>query len=250
MSDAKRVAAWVLAATVSGAAISFAFSRIRRRMAANSATLNETLPIHSKWWRDRAKERGDLLYAALGDSAAQGIGASSPDRSYVGVVAEAVARATGRTIRIVNLSGSGARVRDAIELQLPRLARLEPDLVTVAIGANDIAEFDAKAFEVGIRKIFDALPPHSIVADLPYFYLPWNESKVAEANRIVRSIAAERELVVAPLHATTKRAGIAGIATHFAIDFFHPNDRGYRVWASAFLPAVLAAPIIRAAQGN
>ena len=28
--------------------------------------------------------------------------------------------------------------------------------------------------------------------------------------------------------------------TQFANDLFHPNDHGYRVWASAFLPAVTA----------
>ncbi|WP_431278285.1 hypothetical protein [Leifsonia poae] len=28
--------------------------------------------------------------------------------------------------------------------------------------------------------------------------------------------------------------------TQFAEDLFHPNDHGYRVWASAFLPEVTA----------
>jgi lysophospholipase L1-like esterase len=59
---------------------------------------------------------------------------------------------------------------------------------------------------------------------------------VAEANRILRMVAAEFGLTVVPLHATTKRQGIRSIATQFANDFFHPNDRGYRVWAEAFLP--------------
>lgn len=241
MGNATRAAVWGLAVGAAGISLLLVSGRIRRRMAANSAILNETLPVHSAWWRARAKEPGDFLYVALGDSAAQGIGASSPGRSYVGLIAEAVADATGRRVRVVNLSGSGAGVADAIEQQLPRLARLAPDLVTVAIGANDIAAFDPAAFLAGIRRMFGALPSHAIVADLPYFYLPWNESRVREANRIVNAVAAERGLAVAPLHATTKRAGVAGIATHFAVDLFHPNDRGYRAWASAFLPAVLAA---------
>ena len=32
--------------------------RFRARLTANSLVLNETLPVHSKWWRDHAKERG------------------------------------------------------------------------------------------------------------------------------------------------------------------------------------------------
>ena len=76
------------------------------------------------------------------------------------------------------------------------------------------------------------------MADVPCFYLPHNERKVAVANRILREAAAERELTVVPLHDTMKRQGVKGVLTQFANDLFHPNDHGYRVWASAFLPAV------------
>lgn len=212
-----------------------AFEGHRRR---NSAILNETLPVNSKWWREYAKHEGDLLYVAIGDSAAQGIGASKPQHSYVGLLAGRVRQLTGRTVRVVNLSVSGATTALAVSNQLPRLRRLKPDLVTVAIGANDIADFDAARFEANIREVFASLPQHAVVADLPCFYLPWNERKVAAANRIVRTVAAQYGLHVAPLHETTLRRGIRGILTDFAIDMFHPNDGGYRVWASAFLPPV------------
>lgn len=211
---------------------------IRRRYAANAAELNETLPVHSKFWRDRAKGTGELLYVALGDSAAQGIGASAPDRGYVGLLTRTIARHTGRSVRTLNLSISGARIADAIEKQLPRLADLSPDVVTVAIGANDVTTFDASRFESGLATVFDALPPHAIVADLPCFYLPRNERRVADANAIVRRLASERGLSVAPLHAVTRGAGIRGVVTLFAKDLFHPNDRGYRLWTSAFVPAM------------
>lgn len=212
-----------------------AFEGHRRRKA---AILNETLPVNSKWWREYATHEGDLLYVAIGDSAAQGIGASKPAHSYVGLIAERVRQLTGRTVRVVNLSVSGATTALAVSNQLPRLRRLKPDLVTVVIGANDIAVFDAIQFEANIRELFASLPPHAVVADLPCFYLPWNERKVAAANRIVRTVASQYGLSVAPLHLTTKRRGVRGILTEFAIDMFHPNDGGYRVWASALLPAV------------
>ena len=212
----------------------------RRDLDQQKAILNETLPVHSAWWRAHAKQSGELLYVAIGDSAAQGIGASSPNKSYVGVLADHVRLATGQTVRVVNLSVSGATVALAVRDQLPRFARLEADLVTVAIGANDIAQWNPAAFEAGIRTVFAALPPHALVADLPCFHLPHNEVKVAVANEIIRRVAAEHELAVVPLHATTKRAGFRSILTHVARDLFHPNDRGYRSWAEAFLPAVSA----------
>jgi lysophospholipase L1-like esterase len=196
--------------------------------------------VHSKWWRDHAAADGELLYVAVGDSAAQGIGASRPDRSYVGVLADDLREATGRSVRVVNLSVSGATTGLAVRDQLPRFRRLEADVVTVAIGANDIAEWDPATFDRNIRTIFAALPPHAIVAELPCFHLRHNERKVAEANRMLRTAAREHGLAVAPLHEVTHRQGLRGILTQFARDMFHPNDHGYAVWAEAFRPSLLA----------
>jgi len=212
--------------------------KAQARLEQSKIAINETLPVNSKWWRDAAKNDGELLYVAIGDSAAQGIGASAPKNSYVGVIADHIRSTTGRTVRVVNLSVSGATVALAVADQLPRFADLKPDIVTAAIGANDIAAFDPALFEAGIRKVFAALPDDAVVSDLPYFYLPKNEKKVAVGNRILREVAAERGLTVAPLHETMKRQGLRGVLTQFAEDLFHPNDHGYRVWASAFLPAV------------
>jgi acyl-CoA thioesterase I len=233
------------AAAIAATAGMLVIRRIRRGMIAGAAILNETLPIHSKWWRDNAKLPGELLYVAIGDSAAQGIGASAPGHGYVGVLADHIRTLTARTVRVINLSVSGATVGLAVADQLPRFRTLEPDIVTVAIGANDIAAFDAAAFEAGLREIFSVLPQHAIVADLPCFYLPHNERKVAVANSILRRVAAERNLTVVPLHESMKRQGVYGMFTQFAQDLFHPNDRGYKVWASAFEPTVTAELVER-----
>lgn len=222
----------------------------RERVLERRSTLNDTLPVHSKWWRDHGTADGELLYVAIGDSAAQGIGASRPDRSYVGLLAEHAHEVTGRSIRVANLSVSGATSELAVRDQLPRFRALEPDLVTVAIGANDIAHWDPAAFERDIRSIFAELPAHAIVADLPCFHLRHNERKVAVANRILRAVANEHGLTVAPLHAVTRRRGLRGILTEFANDMFHPNDHGYRVWADAFRPAFAAQLAARFATAD
>jgi lysophospholipase L1-like esterase len=214
------------------------YRSFRRRLVEHSAILNETLPVHSQWWRDHSKVKGELLYVAIGDSAAQGIGASMPNRGYVGLLAEHMRLVTGRTVRVINLSVSGATVGLAVRDQLPRFEKLTPDVVTVAIGANNIAQWDAAVFAAGIRRLFETLPQHALVADLPCFHLPHNERKVAIANRLLRERAAVHGLTVVPLHAITKRQGLRSVLTQFANDMFHPNDRGYRVWAEAFLPSL------------
>ncbi|MGO4592642.1 SGNH/GDSL hydrolase family protein [Leifsonia sp. 2TAF2] len=243
MKALRRILAAAVGVAVSAVLAAVGWQRIqakRASVAEGRVRLNELLPVHSKWWRDAAKDPGELLYVALGDSAAQGIGASAPKNSYVGVIADHLRAVTGRSVRVVNLSVSGATVALAVADQLPRFATLHPDIVTVSIGANDIAAFDPERFRAGLRAVFAAVPDHAIVADLPYFYLPWNERLVAEGNRILREEAAARGLEVVPLHATMRRQGLRGAFTQFAEDLFHPNDHGYRVWASAFLPAVTA----------
>jgi lysophospholipase L1-like esterase len=213
---------------------------LRNRQAHWRVVLAERIPVHSKFWRDLAAEEGDLLYVAIGDSAAQGIGASRPDHSYVGVLARTLRAHTDRAVRVVNLGVSGSTVAIAIEAQLPRLAKLDPDIVTVSIGGNDVANFEPRRFERDLATLLDALPPHAIVADLPSFHFLPAERKVRVANAILRRLAGERGLTVAPMHSRTRRQGIWGVSTQFAGDLFHSNDRGYRVWASAFEPAVLA----------
>ncbi|MFC5929475.1 SGNH/GDSL hydrolase family protein [Cryobacterium melibiosiphilum] len=233
-------AAATLATTVGLGIAALNYRSFRRHLAEQAAILNDTLPVNSQWWRDHSKVKGELLYVAIGDSAAQGIGASVPNRGYVGLLADHMRLVTGRTVRVINLSVSGATVELAVRDQLPRFEKLTPDVVTVAIGANDIAQWDAAVFAAGIRRLFKALPEHSLVADLPCFHLPHNERKVAIANRLLRQRAAVHDLSVVPLHAITKRQGLRSVATQFANDMFHPNDRGYRVWAEAFLPSLTA----------
>ena len=201
--------------------------------------LADAIPIHSKWWRDQRKRNGELLYVAIGDSAAQGIGASLPSRGYVGLIYRHIRSATSQTVRVINLSQSGGRLREVLESQLPVLSDLKPDVVTVAIGANDIPGFDAERFRREARSLLSALPPHAIVADVPSFYFGQAERNARIAASIVRDLSREYGLALAPLYAATRRqTGVKTALRDVSADFFHPNDRGYRVWASAFLPAV------------
>lgn len=212
---------------------------VRRRQGAGAQRLARTLHLNARWWREQRALPGELLYVALGDSAAQGVGASAPGRSYVGLLARHLRERTGRSVRVVNLSVSGARLGDVIAHQLPAFADLDaaPDLTTVAIGANDIAHFDEVRFENELRMIYAALPGTALVGDLPAFYVGRAQRNVRIANSIVHRLAAEQGFDVAPIYAKTRRQGAARYALNqVAADFFHPNDRGYRVWASAFLP--------------
>lgn len=189
-------------------------------------------------WARRAQQPGDLLYVAIGDSAAQGVGAHDLDASYVGLLAARLQRQTGRTVRVVNLSRYGARLADALDRQLPALAELRPDLVTVAIGANDMVAYDAERFADEFGRLLSSLPPHAIVADLPCFHFGDRELDAVRASRTIADLVRARGLTFAPLHRVTERRRGWGSWPEFTWDQFHPSAIGYRVWESAFAGAI------------
>lgn len=203
--------------------------------------LAEMQPVTAAWWRERRKTAGDFFYLAIGDSTAQGIGASAPGRSYVGQLADRIEAELGTPIRVTNLGVSGATtalcLRDQMPKALPLIAQ-NPDLITLDIGANDIAMWDPVLFHRNISRILDPLPRSTVVGELPCFHLRHNDRKVAQANGILHAIAADRGFTVVPLHDATEERGLRGILTEFAQDAFHPNDRGYQVWADTFWPTV------------
>ncbi|GAA1696583.1 hypothetical protein GCM10009792_15730 [Microcella alkalica] len=203
-----------------------------------------TLSLRTPWlraraaaWRRRARRHGELVYVAVGDSAAQGIGARLRS-GYVSRLAERLASASGRGVRVLNLSRYGARMDDAIAEQLPRLAELRPDLVTVAVGANDMRAFEPARFSESLDVLLAGLPAHAIVADLPCFHFGPREGDAVVASRMIRERARAARFAVAPLHRVTEVRRGWGSFPEFAWDQFHPSAIGYRVWESAFAGAV------------
>ena len=134
------------------------------------AILYSSVNRYQDYWKGRANRPGDFIYVAVGDSAAQGIGASQPQNGYVGRLARHIEMQTGRKVRVINLSLTGATLDDALRDQAPKLADYDADLVTVEIGANDMGTYDKSAFGGKYEKLLQALPPgSSVVSDMPYF---------------------------------------------------------------------------------
>lgn len=200
--------------------------------------LRRSVAQYRTFWSVPRGDAGGILYVALGDSTAQGIGASGPERGYVGLLAERLRATTGRPVQVLNLSRSGARIGDVVVEQLPRLAGLAPELVTVAVGSNDLKQYDATRFRADIDALVAGLPPGTVVGDVPWFMHGGAGRKSGEAAGYVAAQAGARGLAVARLHRAMRERGWSSMITDFAADWFHPNDRGHRVWADAFWEAI------------
>ena len=202
--------------------------------AAKAVRLGCSVGRYADYWAVPRGEPGGLLYVALGDSAAQGVGASRPERGYVGLLAQWMRERSGRPVQVVNLSRSGARLADLVHDQLPRLAGLSPDVVTVDIGGNDVVLYDAERFSALVCELTAGLPVGTFIADIPYFMHGHWERRAAETGSLLAGCAKENGLFVVGLHDAEQARGRAAMLTDFAADCFHPNDRGHRVWADAF----------------
>jgi lysophospholipase L1-like esterase len=78
-------------------------------------------------------------YVALGDSTVEGIGATSSATSYVGQIDSRLRERYGY-VELTNLGVGGATSADVIRDQLPRAIELQPQLVTLSVGPNDITQ--------------------------------------------------------------------------------------------------------------
>ena len=201
---------------------------------------------YADYWAVPRGEKGGLLYVALGDSAAQGVGASRPERGYVGLLAQRMREQTGRPVQVVNLSRSGARLGDLVRDQLPKLAELSPDVVTVDIGGNDVVVYEAERFSALVCELTAGLPAGAFVADVPYFMHGHWERRAAEAGQLLAGCAEANGLRVVRLHDGEQARGSAAMLTDYAADWFHPNDRGHRVWAAAFWDQIANDPALAA----
>ncbi len=179
------------------------------------------------------------LWVVLGDSTAQGLGAPSPDLGYVGLVLATLRRQTGQPWRVLNLSASGALIRDVLDAQLPALP-VRPDLVTCGVGMNDILYTAPGKLFGDMRSLISTVPDGTVLLDLPVPSGVWgvigraSVPYVTRINRLLYEAAALRGLAVARVseHFAPPWGG------KFASDYFHPSQDGYQDWSRALLAAI------------
>jgi acyl-CoA thioesterase-1 len=224
-----------------------------RRWCDGVAFVDVQARTYAEFWNQQneiARAADGPLWVVLGDSTAQGLGATSPLHGYVGQVAKVLDERSGRPWRILNLSRAGAQAAHVLNDQLALLENLgvEPDLVTCGIGSNDILGTVPKTVHSNLRQLIRRLPSSSVVMDLLLPNRFWGIGSlcspyVAGINRTIHAAAAERNLPVAELSRHVRPPWRGKLAP----DLFHPNDLGYRPLTSALL-AALPAPVTRSSS--
>lgn len=200
-----------------------------------------------------ADQDAPVVYAALGDSTVEGVGASRPDLNYVNRI-HARLRGIYPRARVANLGVAGATSVDVLRAQLPDAVKLSPHLVTLSVGPNDLTGgLPLERYEGNVDTILKTLAgqtPAVVVVNLlpdlavtPRFATSPGREAVARLterfNQVLARKAREHGAEVVDLHSRS-RAEVPQRPELVAGDGYHPSDTGYARWAELMWGGVAA----------
>jgi lysophospholipase L1-like esterase len=192
-----------------------------------------------------------IVYLAIGASDAAGIGAEPITDGYVFRIAEELdQRVDEVSLTPLAIPGAATEQLDAA-LELLLETGIEPDLVTVWTGPNDVIRGeDADDFEDELEDMFERLRDRTdgvIVAanipdltELPRFREDEDDDvtreRIEEFNEAIEEQAEDYDVLVVDLYAQPVEDDLVSDE-----DGFHPNDDGHRRIADEFLKVILPA---------
>ena len=192
-----------------------------------------------------------LRYVALGDSYTIGTSVGAAERFPDQLVA--ALGTTAPTLELVaNLGVNGYTSADLVREELPALADLEPEFVTVLIGVNDVVQgVPIETYEATVVTILDALlarlPADRIVtvaipdytatpAGADYGDPTQQHDAIVASNAVMERLAGARGIAYVDIFDLSLRA--ADDRSLVADDGLHPSGRQYALWVERIQPVV------------
>lgn len=185
-----------------------------------------------------------LTYVAIGASDTFGIGADDPPSENWPAD---LTMKLGSDVRLVNLGIPGAHAHDALNMELPVALDSRPNLVTIWLAVNDLADnvpLDSYAHDLDqlLSKLL-AADPHArvLVANVPDLtLLPRFQSYNTQAlrdqiqayNTAIATIVQRHHVVLIDLYQDWRE--LADHPEYISDDGFHPNAIGYSRLAEIF----------------
>ena len=206
---------------------------------------NKTRPMP-----DKTESDPQIQYIPIGDSYTIGNGVNEFER-WPNVLVKNL-KAKGIDIELIaNPAVSGYTVEDAIRNELPLVRKLQPDFVTVLIGAND--NFRLKSPKIYSRELIAFLdelqsilnnPKNIVLITIPDYSISPAASgnnidgiskSIEEYNLVIKSEAEKRGLKVADIFPVSQT--MIG-ADDYIPDGLHPSAQGYGKWEKVISPVV------------
>ncbi|GAC1537465.1 MAG: hypothetical protein NVS4B8_20410 [Herpetosiphon sp.] len=189
-------------------------------------------------------------YVALGDSLTEGTydwGHGDRNAGFTYVLAEYLRR-VNPGLHYRNLGVNGARVADLFHGQVAAALADHPNLMTVLIGANDLAQTPVDTFRELFGRVLHQLRTESdaiiVVGNipdvgrlLPVQYGAYRQvliERLREFNAVIAAAASVEKVSLVDLYNHPAPGDPANISS----DGIHPNPAGYRILANEFAQAL------------
>jgi acyl-CoA thioesterase-1 len=197
---------------------------------------------------DKVMTTGPIVYVALGDSTGSGVGAR--EGGYVARLFQRLAERRPGS-KLSNLCVSGATTEDVLRDQIEQGVALNPDLVTVGIGINDIGHgLTLEEFSRNYEQILSTLREKSraeiVVTNLPDISSapripgPMRDQyqrQIVQFGERLGEIANRYGATVFDIYTVTRQE-LPSHPEYFSSDGFHPSDEGYELWATQMWPTL------------
>ena len=191
-----------------------------------------------------------MRYVALGDSFTIGTSVSEAD-SWP---SQLVARVPALQL-VANLGVNGYTSRDLVADELPALAGLRPEFVTVMIGVNDVVQgLPEDAYRANLQEILDtvvalvpanrvlcvATPDYTVTPQGRAFGSPQQQrAAIQRVNQLLGDACAARGINYVPDIFAISEAAATDLSL-VAGDGLHPSGAQYKRWVDAIQPVVEA----------
>jgi lysophospholipase L1-like esterase len=194
-----------------------------------------------------------LTLVVLGDSSVAGVGADAAEDTLTYGVAKALSDQYRVSLHALGVSGS--RLTDVVGGQLPQVGALEPDIVLVCVGTNDVTHGTTlREARRQLQLLVDGLAEVAPDAKVIVSGLPPAETATA-FHRPLRDLIGLRALLFTRLYraeltphgisvfdiAKLTKSAFHGKREMFSADRFHPSSAGYAFLGTVYGRAVREA---------
>jgi lysophospholipase L1-like esterase len=190
----------------------------------------------------------------VGDSTGVGTGATSPQTSLAGLLAQAFPR-----LRIDNRARDGATFEGVVQQLQADSARY--DVVLIQAGGNDVirlrsddavrADIDRATALAAARSDRVLLMPAGNVGNAPFFFPPLSSLMTTRAERLhgfIQAAAQRHGAVYINLFQAPEDDPFVQDPNLHARDGLHPSDAGYRLWFDELLRQADLAEVLAPAR--
>ncbi len=193
-----------------------------------------------------------LRYVALGDSYTIGTSVAEAER-WPNQLVDRLRHDDGRRLRLAaNLAVNGFTSGDVLRHQLPQLARLQPEFVTLLVGVNDVVQgVQPDVYEGNVAAILHAIvgrlaasrvmavstPDYTVTPRGAAFGDPVGQrAGIVRNNTILRAAAELRGVAFVDIFDVSVTAALD--RSLVAADGLHPSGSQYTRWIERIEPVV------------